>query len=84
MGISRENGYSASVEGFLVVGDVRYRLAKTNGETFTLAESCEVAPLTEAEMLIIVDGDADSQRIVLPDGIAQGQTCVAYQRAVPF
>ena len=78
MGIHRENGYSASVEGFLIVGTVRYRLAKTNTATLLLIDACELAPQTQAELLIIVDGVEDCQSIVLPDGVALGQSVVPY------
>lgn len=85
MGITRENGgYSAHVEGFLVLDGRRIRVAKTNGETITLAEACELPPGTEGDLLIIIDGDADSKRIELPDGVALGQRAVRYQHAVPF
>jgi hypothetical protein len=84
MGTMRENGYSATVEGFLVAGGTRYRLAKTNGVTLVLADACELPPATEAELLIIVDGQGDSKQIVLPDGVAAGQTCVRYEQTVPF
>ncbi len=84
MGIHRENGYSACIEGFLLVAGARYRLAKTNGIDFVLAEPCELAPGTNGELLIIVDGDCDSKQITLPDGVLRGQTRVRYEGAVPF
>ena len=85
MGIPRENGYSASVQGFLVSGGRRYRLAKTNGVRLVLVEpTCELPPGAEAEMLIIVDGDCDSKRIMLPDGVAPGQQSARYEQLVPF
>ena len=84
MGVKRENGYSASVEGFLVVGSSQFRLAKTNGDSFVVAEPCELSPQTAAELMIIVDGTTDSTRITLPDGIARGQRLVRYEEALPF
>ncbi len=88
MGTYRENGYSASVEGFLVVGTARYRLAKTNAATLLLIDLCELAPQTQAELLIIVDGVEDLHAIVLPDGVALGQSLVPYLdsdiAALPF
>ena len=82
--MAREYGYSASVEGFLVANGSPFRLAKTNGVTFVLAEACELPLNTEADLVIIVDGDSDSKRIVLPDGVALGQMSVRYLEAVPF
>ena len=85
MGIVREhNGYSAHIEGYLVVGNLRFRLALTNGVNFLLAEDCELEPGTNAELLVIIDGEADTRRIELPDGVALGQRRVRYQEAIPF
>jgi hypothetical protein len=85
MGVHREDGsYSASVEGYFIAGGTRMRLAKTNGRTFTLSEPCELSPGTEGELLVIVDGDKDSKRVVLPDGVASGETVVRYEVAAPF
>lgn len=85
MGTHHEDGYSADVEGFLVVGgNTRIRLAKTNGCTVVLAEPCELAPRTEADLLVIVDGRANSRRVILPNGVVQGQTMVPYLVAAPF
>jgi hypothetical protein len=84
MGIARENGYSASIEGFLVVADSRYRLAKTNGVTFVLAEPCALPPASEGELSITVDGQTDSKLVVLPDGAMPGQPCVRYEVVAPF
>ena len=78
MGIKRENGYSASIEGFLVVGGTHYRLAKTNGACLVLVEECELAPATEGHLLIIVDGVRDWKRIEIPLGMKQGERCVEY------
>jgi hypothetical protein len=85
MGINRENGYSASVEGFLVVNNSRFRLAKTNGIHFVLAEpSCELPPKTDADLVIIVDSTTASKRVTLPDGVMLGQRLVKYEEVVPF
>jgi hypothetical protein len=85
MGIQRDNGgYSATIEGFLVIRDARIRLAKTNGSTFTLAEPCELSPGTSASLLVIVDGQSDSRQIKLPDGAVHGQMVVRYEVEAPF
>jgi hypothetical protein len=77
-------GYSAHVEGFFVVGSNRFRVAKSNGERFCLAEPCELPPGTEGDLVVIVDGSASSRRIVIKDGIIQGQISVGYDVVVPF
>jgi hypothetical protein len=84
MGTYHEYGYSAEVEGFFVIRGSRVRLAKTNGCTFVLAESCELPPGAEGELLTVVDGKANSRRVVLPDGVLSGQTLVKYLVAAPF
>lgn len=48
--------YSATVQGCFVVGDQSYRIAKSNGCTFTLAEPCELAPGTVGELRVTIDG----------------------------
>ena len=78
MGTQYRPGYSATVEGFLVVGDERFRLGKTNDRTLTLADPCELAPGTIAEILIIVDGDPSSRMVEIPGGIFAGQCVVEY------
>lgn len=63
---------------------LRFRLAKTNGLTFVLNEDCELAPGTEADLLIIVDGSEESKRVELPDGVPLGRRCVRYRHVAPF
>lgn len=70
--------------GFFVTSKIKVRLAKTNGSTFTVAESCEFSPGEEGALLTIVDGIKDSRRVVLPDGVCLGQTIVKYEVAAPF
>jgi hypothetical protein len=84
MGIQRENGYSASVEAYLVVDDTRVRLAKTNGCTFTLAEPCELLPGTVGDLVVIIDDEEQSKAVLLPNGSALGQTIVDYIVTAPF
>jgi hypothetical protein len=84
MGMQRENGYSATVEGFFVLNGKRLRVAKTNGRTLVLAEPSEFAPGTAGELLIIVDGHEDSRRVMLPDGAVGGQTLINYEVVAPF
>jgi hypothetical protein len=84
MGIRRENGYSANVEGFFVHGRTRVRLAKTNGCTFVLAEPCELPPGVTGELIVIVDDNPYAKLVTLPDGVVSGQTVVNYKIAAPF
>jgi hypothetical protein len=84
MGIHHEDGYSAAVEGYFVVGDARFQIAKSNGRNFVLAEPCELSPGTIGELLVIVDGAADSRLVELPTGVSFGQTIVQYRETAPF
>lgn len=84
MGVHHEDGYSASVEGYFVVGEQRLRLAKTNGRSFVLAESCALPPETRGELVVIVDGEENRRLVELPDGAVDGQTVVPYTVAAPF
>ena len=84
MGRHHQDGYSADVEGFLDVNGRRIRVAKTNGSTFTLVESCELAPGTVGNLLTIVDGKESSRLVRLPAGISQGQSLVVYSVSAPF
>jgi hypothetical protein len=85
MGTQRDDGYSAEVQGFFVVqGGCTVRLAKTNGSTFVVAESCEFDRGTVGELLVIVDGRVSSREIKLIDRVALGQTVVSYEPNVPF
>ncbi|MEX2308178.1 MAG: hypothetical protein WD738_11325 [Pirellulales bacterium] len=84
MGIHREDGYSAAVAAYLDVGSRRVDIAKMNRDYLTLAESCELAPNTEAHLHVIVDGKKTSETILLDDGVAAGQREVRYSVLAPF
>ncbi|HEV7222094.1 MAG TPA: hypothetical protein VGN42_05290 [Pirellulales bacterium] len=84
MGTRHESGYSADVEAFFVTAGKRIRVAKTSHVELSIAESCELPPGTEGDLLIIVEGNARSQRVLLPEGVEPGQTRVKYEVAAPF
>jgi hypothetical protein len=84
MGIHRDNGYSAIVSAFFAAGGEQFALAKTNGASFVLAESQELAPGTEGDLVVVVDGEASSRRVTLPDGAILGETTVGYRVVAPF
>jgi hypothetical protein len=83
MGIQRENGYSASVEAFLVLGEQHISVAKTGRDTVTLVEPCDLPPGTEGELVMIVDGHRESRAVVLDDGANRERREVRYSVAVP-
>jgi hypothetical protein len=84
MGTQRKDGYSADVEGFFVAEGNRVRLAKSNGCSFVLAEPRELPAGIEGDLLVIVDGKANSRHVVLPKGAGRGQTIVEYKVLAPF
>jgi hypothetical protein len=84
MGIRRENGYSAAVAAYLNVGGQCVDIAKMNRDYLTLADACELAPQTEAQLNIIVDEKKTTQMILLNDGAAAGQREVRYSVLAPF
>jgi hypothetical protein len=84
MGIHRKDGYSATVEAYLLVQGVRYEVAKTSADEVVVAEPCDLAPGCEAELVVIVDGQRYSRAIVLDDGLARGRHEARYSAAVPF
>jgi hypothetical protein len=84
MGVHHEDGYSASVEGYFVIAGRRIRLAKTNGSTFVVAESCELAPGTSGEIVVIVDGEENVRSVAIVNGVVAGQTVVEYEVTAPF
>jgi hypothetical protein len=84
MGVQHDDGYSADVEGFLIVGGDRMRIAKTNSSTFVLAELRALAPHVEGELLLIVDGKKHSRRVTLPNGVVAGDRLVHYKVIAPF
>ena len=84
MGIRRENGYSASVAAYLSVGGRRVDIAKMNRDYLTLADACELAPETEAQLIIVVDDQKSTQMITLVEGVSAGQREVRYSVLAPF
>ncbi|MBX9789788.1 MAG: hypothetical protein K2Y37_12795 [Pirellulales bacterium] len=84
MGIHRQFGYSATVEGFFVCGGREHRVAKSNGSSFVLIEPCRLAPGTCGDLVVIVDGHRNSRQVSLPDGALAGRATVAYQVVAPF
>jgi hypothetical protein len=84
MGMHHADGYSATVQGFLVVDGRRIRVAKTNEALITLADRCELPPGTEGELIVTVDGNSFSQTIRLPSGMSLDQSTTDYTVAAPF
>lgn len=84
MGVYHADGYSATVEGFLVVADRRMRLKKSNGEEVVLSEASEVPAGAVGELVVIVDGDEHRETVRLPEGATLESRIVRYEVAAPF
>ena len=84
MGVFRETGYSASVRAFFAFNGERIPLAKTNGSEFVLSKPHELSPGTSGDLIVILDGQSESRRVNLPDGVARGEVVVQYVVEAPF
>lgn len=84
MGKHWKDGYSATIESYIIAGRSKYRLATTNDQILTLVDDCSLAPGTEVTMEITVDGDAARQQILLPDGVLPGSRRARYEVVAPF
>jgi hypothetical protein len=78
MGTRHKDGYSAEVTAHFVIQGDRLPLAKTNYRTIVLVGSCELAPGTQGEIEILVDGTKFSRFVTLPAGVSRGQSIVPY------
>jgi hypothetical protein len=84
MGVRQENVYSASVAAYLSVSGQRVDVAKINRDYLTLAEACELAPETEAQLNVVIDEKKSTRMILLSHGVAAGQREVRYSVLAPF
>lgn len=84
MGIHHDDGYSAEVRAFFVVGQDRIRLAKTNGTSFALAEYKHLPAGTEGILLVIVDGVESARLVRVVNDVKVGQTTARYSVVAPF
>ncbi|MBA4106501.1 MAG: hypothetical protein C0485_12150 [Pirellula sp.] len=84
MGISHNDGYSATVEAFLLIGDQRLKLAKVGRDRLTFSHPCELPPGAEGTLTIKIDGDESTRLVALDDGAFTGSDSVRYSTAAPF
>ncbi len=60
---------SAKIEAFLHVGELKLHLQRIGGGMLAVNEKCEVPPSTPAVAEVIIDGESQSMKILLTDGI---------------
>ncbi len=74
----------AKIYSYLTVAGQQVPVAKINREYLTVAETCELAPKTEAQLNIVIDEKKSMQMILLNDGVAAGQRQMRYSVLAPF
>jgi len=84
MGISHKDGYSATVEAFLLIGDQRLKVAKIGRDTLTFSQPCELPPGAEGTLSVKIDGDETTRLVALDDGVFLGSESARYSTAAPF
>jgi len=65
--------YSPNILIYLEIGEQTVRLADVLENTATLYGEAEIPPGTEATLVFSVDGNKESQRVLLPEGITSSQ-----------
>jgi len=68
MGIRWKDGYSAQVEIYLLVGEDKLPVAQVGPGWFILQEPCAIVPETEAELVIVVDGEETHRHVFIHEG----------------
>lgn len=71
-------GYSSRIRGWLVVDGHELPLAQVGPGFCILRQAIDIAPSTEAQLIIEVDGDQRDQTILLHAGIAAGSPAVTF------
>lgn len=84
MGTFHNDGYSATVEAFLLIGDQRLKVAKISRDTLTFSQPCEFPPGVEGILSVTIDGVEATRLIALDDGILHDSESARYSTAAPF
>ena len=69
---------SATCQGHLVIGDHRFPLARLNPQAFELSKPVDL-PRTEAELVVVIDGDERRTRVSLDEGSSASVEHVPYR-----
>jgi hypothetical protein len=78
MGIQHSDGYSASVEAYLIVGDRRISVAKTGRDAIVIGEGADLPAGAAGKLQVIVDGHVESKSIVLKGAANEHECSVPY------
>jgi hypothetical protein len=78
MGQHWHDGYSATVDAYLVVGELRIAVAQVAGSSLILRTPQAIPAGTKAQLVISIDGEAKIQDIRLGDGASVPQQLIPY------
>ena len=76
--MNADSGYSAQFDGYLVVGDQSFPLARLGPNSLGLAEPVNLPP-ADGEIVLVIDGFEQRTRIRLDDGVTAELDEVAYR-----
>lgn len=78
MEITRQNGYSTSVDLYLVIDGTRYSVKRVSESSFELADDAlPIEPAGEVTLVVKIDGRATEYPIVITNHIP-GERIVQY------
>lgn len=78
MALRSIDGYSSTVAIYLTVDGQQLKVAQIGPDTLILREPRDIAPGTQAQLTIIVDGEIEQDSIVLPRGSSRDDVLVSY------
>ncbi len=78
MGIRWQDGYSSEVRLFLVIDGERIPLSHVSDRNIMLRNRREIPSGTEAEIVIVVDGQEETHRVFLPNGAIENEDMLSY------
>jgi hypothetical protein len=73
-----DGGYSSEVELYLQIAEKTLPIARIGPNSFTLRDSCEYPPGTEATIVVKVDGRERKVHAFLQNGVLNGLKEVHY------
>ncbi|MEX1028245.1 MAG: hypothetical protein WD049_09615 [Candidatus Paceibacterota bacterium] len=77
--MDRITGHSSTVRGWLLVEGQHLPLAQVGPGICVLREAINIAPNTEAQLMVEVDGDQRRRDVILHEGITAGSAAAKFQ-----
>lgn len=75
-----QNGHSAQIDAYLLLGDKQLRISQIGGGTLMLHDHAIASPSTQATVVVSVDGLEQRMPVTLVNGIQPGSESVEYRR----